>query len=188
MIALLRGKIAEKEERGVILDVQGVGYRVATFASLHEKMHEGDDVVLRIFHHITSDSEALFGFATKEDLHFFELLLTVPSVGPKTAMNILNVAPPETLSQAVAANDMKLLTHISGVGKKTAERIMVELKGKVLAKEFTSGMSGDIQNDVVQALVSIGYTNAQARQSLQKLPKDIGSVEEAVRAVLQNKS
>jgi len=134
MIALLTGKIITKEERGVILDVHGVGYRVATFASFNDKIHEGEQITLRIFHHITSDSEALFGFATAEDLHYFELLLTVPSVGPKTAMNILNVAPPATLSQAVAANDMKLLTHISGVGKKTAERIMVELKGKVLVK------------------------------------------------------
>lgn len=187
MIAWLSGKVIEREERSIIVDVGGVGYRVGVLATLRDKLRRGQEVTLRIHQHITADSEALYGFGQKEDLHYFTLLLTVPSVGPKTAMSILDIAPPRVLEQAIAEQDTALLTKVSGVGKRTAERILVELREKVKASTGRAA-AGSIQHDAIEALVSIGYTVQQAREVIQKLPPDITSVEEAVRHVLQRQN
>ena len=186
MIARLTGQIIEREEKGVILDVNGVGYRIAVLLPFRDTAKRGDRVTLRIYHHSNDDGESLYGFATKEDLTFFELLLMVPSVGPRTAMNILEVAPPKTLSQAINEQDTALLTKVSGVGRKTADRIIIELKGKIAVLPIV-GLSGAIQQETMVALTSIGYSATQARELVQKLPKDIATVEEAVRAVLKEK-
>lgn len=169
----------------MIVDVNGVGYRVAVLSATREKMNVGEKVELRIYHQTNQDAENLYGFDTKEQLHYFELLLTVPSVGPKTALGILEIAPPRVLEQAVAGHDVTLLTKVSGVGKKTAERILVELQGKVKAKHV-GGISGAIQQETVEALMSIGFSPAQAREAVRRLPKEVTTVEEAVRAVLKS--
>lgn len=184
MIALLSGKIVEREKGSLILDVQGVGYRVAVLSRLREQVQLGQELQLRIHHHITDAAEELYGFHQSEDLHYFGLLLTVPSVGPKTALGILEVAPPTVLEQALAEQDTTLLTKVSGVGKRTAERILVELREKVGAAGG-GAVSGSIQHEAIEALVSIGYTTQQARDAVSKLPKEVTSVEEAVRRVLQ---
>ncbi len=187
MIALLTGIVAEQEPKAIILDVNGVGYRVRVLASLESTTAVGQALTLRIYHQISDDAESLYGFATKEDLRFFELLLTVPSVGPKTAMNILDVAPPKTLAQAVASSDIKMLTKIGGVGRKTADRILVELKNKFKDLPIT-GVVGDVHQETFSVLLNMGYTRAQAREIVQNLPTNIGSVEEAVKAALHKKS
>ena len=184
MIARLSGKVLERESKALVVDVNGVGYRVAVLGLLWEKVRKGDEVVLRIHHHITSDGEGLYGFENREDLRFFELLLTVPSVGPRTAVSILEVAPPKVLAQAVTEEDTALLTKVSGVGRKTAERILVELKEKIMAPVIM-GASGNVQQEAVEALTSIGFTANQARVAVQKLPKEVETVEEAVKQVLQ---
>lgn len=174
----------EREEKGLILDVNGVGYRVAVLSGTREKAQAGEEISLKIYHHVNPDSQALYGFSSQEELKYFELLLTVPSVGPKTALGILEVAPPRVLEQAVAENDIALLTKVSGVGKKTGERILVELKGKIKARK-TGGISGTMQQETMEALVSIGFSPAQAREAVRRLPKAVKTVEEAVRAVLK---
>lgn len=184
MIARLTGKVLEREEKALILDVNGVGYRVATLSNTREKARMGEVLELQIYHQTGQDIEALYGFDSKEQLHYFELLLTVPSVGPKTALGILEVAPPRVLEQAVAEHDITLLTRVSGVGKKTGERILVELKGKVTPRK-AGGVSGVIQQEAMEALVSIGFSPARAREAVRRLPKEIKTVEEAVRAVLK---
>lgn len=184
MIARLKGVVLEREERALILDVNGVGYRVAVLSGTREQAQAGEETSLNIYHHINQDSQALYGFSSKEELKYFELLLTVPSVGPKTALGILEVAPPHVLEQAVAENDIALLTKVSGVGKKTGERILVELKGKIKARK-SAGISGAIQQEAMEALVSIGFSPARAREAVRRLPKEITKVEEAVRAVLK---
>jgi len=184
MIAYLTGKVLEKESTSVVLDVQGVGYRVSVLSSWLEKVVSGDTVTLKIHHHMSADTQALYGFATAKDRQFFKLLLTVPSVGPRTAISILEAAEPAVLEQAVAQDDSKILTQVSGVGGKTAQRILVELKGKLSVPEFV-GVSGGVQQETVEALISIGFTQQQARQAVQKLPKSVETVEEAVREALQ---
>ena len=187
MIVTLNGEVVEKDDKALILEVQGVGYKVAVLASLRNKAQVGEDIHLRIFHRVGADSEDLYGFEEREGLALFELLITVPSVGPRTAMGVLEVASPEVLAQAVAEEDVKLLTKVSGVGRKTAERILVELKGK-LEVSVGESVAGGVQQETMEALVSIGYTVSQARDVVQKLPKETKTVEEAVKTVLKMKN
>lgn len=175
----------EREARALVVEVGGVGYRVAVLPVLRESLRHGQEVALRIYHHVAADAEALYGFTEAEDLKYFELLLLVPSVGPRTAMNILGAAPPRVLEQAVAEEDVTVLTKVSGVGRKTAERILVELKERISAPAV-SGAAGNIQRGVIEALVSLGYSLEQARAAVRSLPAGMATVEEAVRAVLQS--
>ena len=189
MIARISGTIVEREDKSLVIDTGGLGYRVVVGSSLLEKLKVGDDVVLHIYHHITDSGQKLFGFDTSEEQKYFELLLTVPSVGALTARSILDVAPPRILAQAVIEEDVTLLTKVSGVGKRTAERLLVELKEKVsMPSSEEKSVSGSLQNDVVEALVSIGYTPSQARSCTTHLPKDVKTVEEAVRIALKQRA
>jgi Holliday junction DNA helicase RuvA len=184
MIARLIGKVIEKEERSIVLNVNGVGYRVAILPSLRQKARDGMELSLQIYHHISSETQTLFGFEGVSDLECFKLLLTVPSVGPRTAMSILEAAAPRVLAQAVAEGDVVLLTKVSGVGRKTAERILIELKGKI-ETGAVSGVVGGVQQEAVEALTSLGFTALQAREAVANLPKNIKTVEDAVRHILQ---
>lgn len=168
----------------MIIDVQGIGYRVAVLGSTRDKLKPGQEITLRIYHQITDQAEALYGFASKEELTYFELLLLVPSVGPRTAMNVLEMAPPRVLEQAIAEDDTAVLTKVSGIGKKTAERILIELKERVKAPR-RKVVSGVVQMEAMEALISIGYTPTQAKQAMSKLPKSVKTVEEAVKAALK---
>lgn len=184
MIAVITGKIIEREPKAFIVDVHGIGYRVYVGSQLREQAAKGSEITLQIHHHISEDRQDLYGFADAEELRYFTLLLTVPSVGAKTARNILDIAPPRVLDQAVADSDVTLLTKVSGIGKKTAQRIVVELQEKLKAPQKRS-VSGALQHETMEALVSIGYTTAQARIVVSKLPKDVKTVEEAVKAALR---
>ncbi len=189
MIARIHGVVVEHEEKALIVDAQGVGYRVFVTAALREKSALDSKTTLVIYDHITDSDQILFGFESVRDREYFELLLRVPSIGPKTAMGVLDAAPMNVLSQAVLTGDMQLLTSLSGIGKRTAERIVVELKGKI--GEFTDGVTvtvGPVHQDTVDALVAIGFTVSQARQAVAKLPQDIASAEEAIKAVLKQKA
>jgi holliday junction DNA helicase RuvA len=187
MIARLTGVVLEREGKSLIVETGGVGYRVAVLPRLAAKVTEGSKTSLKISPHVSADTPALYGFADGQDLRYFELLLTVPSVGPRTAIGILDVAPPRVLEQAVAENDTAVLTKVSGVGRKTAERILVELKEKIAAPAV-SGTASGVQQEAVEALVSLGFTVRQARSAVQKLPAGIGSVEEAVKAALHQQT
>src|SRR5690349_735318 len=121
MIAFISGQIAEVEPKALIINVGGVGYRVRVGGALLMSAKVGEEITLRTYHHMTDSEQILFGFADARDLTYFQLLLTVPSVGPKTAMAILDAAPPMVLTQAVLQKDITLLTKISGVGRRTAE-------------------------------------------------------------------
>lgn len=186
MIARLTGTVVDREEKGLILDVQGVGYRVAALRELRERVKIGAELTLRIHHHVAADDEVLYGFDRQEALRFFELLLTVPSVGPRTAMSILEIAPPPVLAQAISEKNTALLTKVAGVGRKTAERIVVELKEK-LAKTSVVGVPSGVQEETVGALVSMGYSLTQARALISTLPASVTSAEEAIRFTLKAK-
>ncbi|MEX1112540.1 MAG: Holliday junction branch migration protein RuvA [Candidatus Andersenbacteria bacterium] len=188
MIAYLRGVVVQREEKAVIVDVNGVGYRVFAGSVLREKLTRGQEVQLRIYQNFSDSGQDLFGFDNQEELSYFKLLMKVPSIGAKTARGILDIAPPQVLEQAVAEEDVTLLTKVSGIGKKTAERIVVELKEKLGPSKKKHGASGALQQQTIEALVSIGYTPVQARNAAANLPKSVKTVEEAVRAALQQQS
>lgn len=186
MIARISGTVVAIEARGVIVDVGGVGYRVTVGGAVLTRIEVGQELTLRTYHHIKEDGQELYGFEEEREERYFKLLLTVPSVGARTARNILDVTPPDTLEQAVASEDVAALTKVSGVGKRTAERILVELKDKLDAPAagMTTGVVA-VQQETVEALVSLGWSQAQARKIAAELPKEVETVEEAVKLALK---
>lgn len=188
MIALIAGQVAEIEPKALLITTGGLGYRVRVGGAVLMNAKVGQEISLRTYHHMTENEQILFGFADKQELRYFELLLTVPSIGPKTAMGILDAAPPIVLTQAVLQKDISLLTKISGVGHRTAERILVELSGKLEKLEGVEGVMAlptSVHQEAVEALISIGFKPAQAKQKVASLPTDISTVEEAVKAALK---
>lgn len=180
MIAVLRGRVLEKQANRVIVDVSGVGYDVAvplsTFYSLGDP---GADVVLRIHTHVREDQLALYGFLTPLELAVFERLIGVSGIGPKLALAVLSGMEPRELVKAIQLGDIGRLTKIPGVGKKTAERISVELRDRLpKALEATVGAvpppSPDdvLRDDVASALVNLGYHRQAVDKVLDRVLTD----------------
>lgn len=186
MIGSLEGTVRSIESEVLLLDVHGVGYRIAVLPTLLAEVRTGQTLSLLTHLHVREDELALYGFAVREELLFFRMLLDVPGVGPKSAMSVLAVALVEVLMRAISSGDPGLLTKVSGIGRKTAERIVVELKAR-LEREYPLlvGKGTTPHADAVEALVSLGYTASQAREAIRRLPKDVASVEGVVRAALQ---
>lgn len=179
MIALLTGKIAGKSPDWVILDVNGVGYRVqipfSTFFALPE---DGAILTLNIHTNVKEDAIHLYGFLTPLEKQFFQLLVTVSGVGPKLAKDILSNIHPDQLASALCRGDIVRLSAIPGIGKKTAERLILELKDKVvklgLASEgeknsLLSKQDNSVRDDVASALINLGYREAVVIKTLAEL-------------------
>jgi holliday junction DNA helicase RuvA len=170
MIARLTGLVLEKGEDTAVVDVNGVGYLVhLSAASLLALPPRGEKAALRIITHLRQDALDLFGFATEEEEDVFRALLDVKGVGPRAAQNILSGIEPRDLAQAVAQGDVARLTKVPGVGKKTAERLVVELKEKLVALARAAGPAaqrgaGGLLEQLATALVNLGYKPAQAEQ------------------------
>ena len=134
---------------------------------------------------VRENSHDLFGFKEHEELLTFELLITISGIGPKTALGILNVASPATLRQAVASSDITYLTRVSGIGKKNAEKIVLELKNKLKTKEDDMSLDARSEGDALEALVSLGYSERDAREALKKVPKEVSGASERVKQALR---
>jgi len=189
MIARLRGKVAWVGPDALIVDVGGVGYRVRVSRRLLEEVEgPGQEVVLHTHLHVRENELALFGCRSEEELSLFELLLSVSGIGPRLALNIISAVAPETLRDALARGDALALTHIPGVGKRTAERLVAELKDKVggaQASSFAGLSAGD--TEVLAALTTLGYSVAEAQQALRGLPPASElPLEERVRLALRS--
>jgi Holliday junction DNA helicase RuvA len=175
LIARLTGLVEEKLEGAAILDVGGVGYLVhLSLASLAALPSKGERATLRIHTHVREDALDLYGFATEEEQEVFRALVEVKGVGPRAAQNILSGIEPRDLAQAVAHGDVARLTKVPGVGKKTAERLVVELKDKLLALARAAGPAkgrpaGGILEQLAQALVGLGWKQPQAEEVAQSL-------------------
>jgi Holliday junction DNA helicase RuvA len=196
MIGHLRGHLTDKRPNQILVDVHGVGYQVAiplsTFYALGELR---DEVTLLIHTHLREDSIALYGFVTAREKHFFELLLGASGVGPVLALKILSGMSDE-LVPAIRAGDLIRLTRIPGVGKKTAERIVVELRDKLAAMEIAepapvaAGGRTQLEADVISALLNLGYDQRLAEKAVEECAagKSASSFEELLRATLQQLS
>ena len=160
MIAFLRGRLLEKHPNRVVVDVQGVGYDVQVPVSSFYGMAEpGGEIALRVHTHVREDMLALFGFSTALELQLFERLIAVSGIGPKVALAVLSGIEPDDLIGAVQRADIARLTAIPGVGKKTAERIVLELKDRLaaMAQPPEASPAGSLRDDLVSALVNLGY-------------------------------
>jgi Holliday junction DNA helicase RuvA len=193
MIGQLRGRLAEKRPNQVLVDVGGVGYLVqvplSTYAALGE-LHT--EATLLIHTHVREDALALYGFVSSREKHFFELLLSASGVGPALALKILSGMSVEELVPAIRGSDLARLTRIPGVGRKTAERMVVELKDKLEAvaveteKPVSSSPAG-VEADVVSALVNLGYDARAAENAAGEAKRETGvaNFEKLLRAALQ---
>jgi len=188
MIATLQGRIAAKGENYVIVDVGGVGFKVYVPLSFQEHLGGiGQQVSLFTHTHVRENELALYGFGTPDELALFELLLGVSGIGPKVALRIVSIMSVDTLREAIARGDAAMLTRIPGVGKKTAERVMMDLKDKLgVSLEFASYPAlTHADAEVISALTSLGYSIAEAQAALRSLPQESLPLEEKIRLALQ---
>ncbi|MFH1867277.1 MAG: Holliday junction branch migration protein RuvA [Patescibacteria group bacterium] len=183
MIAQILGKVAGKTERSIIVVAGGVGYEVFCTTDLLSKLADGAEVTLHTHLNVREDAQDLYGFTAKEDLKFFKLLLNVSGIGPRSALNILEVAKPEEIRRAVVNQDAATLHAVNGIGKKTAEKLVVELKDRLEITESTGVVSDD--QSALEAIVNLGYSTSEARQALRSVKDQGGSLEEKVKAALK---
>jgi holliday junction DNA helicase RuvA len=202
MIGQLRGKLAEKRPNSVLVDVGGVGYVVAVSLSTYAGLGElHSEVTLLIHTHVREDALALYGFLSAREKHLFEMLLSASGVGPSLALKILSGMSVEELIPAIRGSDLGRLTKIPGVGRKTAERMVVELKDRldaigaeVLMKPAVAspgaGGATEIEADVISALVNLGYDARAAEDSVGAARKQAGTAnfEKLLRGALQRMS
>ena len=194
MIATLTGVVAEKTLDQVILDVSGVGYGLLVTGEDYGRLATGDLAKLYVYEHIRENAHDLFGFLHLDTKQLFELLLGVNGVGPKMALGVLNTGPANDVRAAIASGDVKLIQKASGVGKRVAERIVVDLKDKVGLQGVDLSTTGLLQSDAallkdeaVEALVVLGYTAADAASVLSVVDKDLPT-EERIRQALKARS
>jgi holliday junction DNA helicase RuvA len=187
MIGKLTGTLAAKNPPEVLVDCGGVGYEVLVpMSTFYNLPALGQTVALLTHLIVREDAHLLYGFATSEERAGFKQLVKISGVGPRTALSILSGMSVADIAQAVAKQDAARLTKIPGIGKKTAERLLLELKGK-LGDALTSGgvsVANDNQSDILQALVALGYSDRDAGLALKALPADVG-VSEGIKLALK---
>ncbi len=187
MIAMLRGVLGLREEDAVIIDVNGVGYYVYVPAPvLNELGREGSDVSLYTHLHVRENELTLYGFSTIDQRALFQRLLTVSGIGPRVAMALLSAFSPEQVRLAIAEGNVSLLTQVPGVGKRTAERMILDLKGKIdLGELVPAGDLSMADAEVIAALESLGYSRSEAQEAVRHLPAGDLSLEEKITEALR---
>ena len=189
MIAHVHGTVAEKFANSVIVDVGGVGYEVSVALGDYEASMLGESIKLYTYHHIREQSQELFGFSTLTAKRLFELLISVQGVGPKAGLAILSLADAETVRSAVASGDVVFICKASGVGKKTAERVVVDLRDKVGAptvlmatpSEYASAVP--VNDEALEALMALGYNLNDATRALETVPSNLPTAERVTLAL-----
>lgn len=195
MIALLTGQIAHKSPDHLILDVHGVGYRVMIPFSTYYELPEEGTISLHIHTSVREDAIQLYGFRTRTEKSFFQLLISVSGIGPKLARDILSNIQPPQLAAALQQGDLHKLSAIPGIGKKTAERLVVELRDKVGKLETGAGVTETVGrtlpaegllDDVTSALLNLGYKEAQVKKALAEVDASGGAtVEQLLKQALK---
>ncbi len=190
MIGFISGTIQSKNnDEVVVMTNGGVGYLILTTPEIVARLRKDQTVSLYIYTRVTDSDMSLYGFQEKQQKDFFELLLSVSGVGPKSAMNILSIGSLQKTKDAIARGDVQYLTAVQGMGKKTSERLIVELKNKVdsLAqpKEQTSEEIGTILSEVIDALVGFGYSKEEAKAAVTNVDTKDKSTEVVLKEVLK---
>lgn len=184
MIGFIEGKIEYSVDKYVIIDVGGIGYKIYISTSVFKNLPEiGNKVKLFTHLHVREDILDLYGFLDKNELDFFEMLISISGIGPKGAMNILSVASIATLKKAIGNEDSTILTKVSGIGQKTAEKIILELKSKISGEFFDE--KGGVDGEAIDALMSLGYRLQEAREALKKIPHEVTEVGAKIKHALK---
>jgi Holliday junction DNA helicase RuvA len=187
MIGQLRGTLVARNPPQVLLDCHGVGYEVdVPMSTFYNLPALGEAVTLLTHFVVREDAQILYGFATASEREAFRQLIKISGVGPRTALSVLSGMSVADIAQAVTAQDAGGLVKVPGIGKKTAERLLLELKGKLGADLGVAGavVASDAQADILQALVALGYSDKEAALALKALPADVG-VSEGIKLALK---
>ena len=188
MIAQLKGVVAEIIGNSVILFVSGVGYKIYTTAEVIKKIRKLKDkeIILKTHLAVRETSLDIYGFLDSEELRFFEMLISISGIGPKSAIAILNVTDTETLKRAISSGESSYLIKVSGIGKKNAEKIIIELRDKLGTTENlkdTETLTGEI--DTLEALQTLGYSQKEAREAMKKIEKNISGSKNLLKEALK---
>ena len=192
MIASIKGTVTHIDQKYAIVETGGIGYKVHLTADSIHGLKLNSAASLWIYMVVRDDAMDLYGFPSKKEKDFFELLISVSSIGPKSAMNILSLVHSDTLASAIRSGSTSHLVKVSGIGRKTAEKIVMELKDKigsvgslsgVSGEEFSQAMSSDM--DAIEALKALGYDADEAREALKKIDKKIEDTGAKVKAALK---
>lgn len=188
MIAKITGKVILSAEKYVIIEAgDGVGYKVFVLPDFFRENKNDLPVSVWTFMRVREDEMSLYGFLEYAELEFFEMILTVSGVGPKSAMNILSIAPLDILKRAISAGDVSYLTKVSGIGRKIAEKIIIELREKMGATASSEEGRAVLKDDqdVIEALQTLGYSQREAREALKEVPDSISGVSSRVKGALK---
>ena len=181
MIAHISGKIVEKFAGSVIVDVAGVGYEVIVPTNEFERAVLGDDIKFYTYHNITDRSQELFGFSSLAAKKLFELLITVQGIGPRAGVAIMSLGETEDVRNSIACEDAKFIQKASGVGKKSAERVILDLKDKVgMAISKPDGVGDSIilaSDEALEVLIALGFNLNDATKALERIPRDLPTEE-----------
>jgi Holliday junction DNA helicase RuvA len=187
MIAKIEGQVSYIGNRFLIVDVHGVGYKLFVTNETLSLSKIDESIRLWVYTAVRENSIDLYGFLEMQDLSFFELLLNVSGIGPRSALSILSVAPVHILRKAIASGDTTYLNKVSGIGSKTAGKIIVELKNKL--KEYedddTDSQSMKEEKDILEALKTLGYSQEEAREAVKRIPEEITEMNNRLREALK---
>jgi Holliday junction DNA helicase RuvA len=187
MLAYISGKILQKGKGYLIVENGQIGYQVFVAAGVWTDVNRGDTAAFYLHHNVKEDAQDLYGFKTFAELEFFKLLISISGVGPKSALGVLALASVDELKASIAQGDPSLLDKVSGIGKKTAERIVLELKNKIAGLAPLEGGTGamSVNSDEIDALIALGYSLQQAREALNQIDKKITDSGQRIRAALK---
>jgi Holliday junction DNA helicase RuvA len=188
MISILQGSIYARTADALIVMVGGMGLRVLVPQPLLNAVRPGDDVLLHTHLVVREDELTLIGFGSDDELDLFHKLITVSGVGPKLALNVLSHMAPDAIRMAISQEHPEILARVPGIGKRTAQKIVLDLKDKMGEVEISEGLAALTEADaaVIDALTALGYSIVEAQRAVQALPKDMTDVEARLRAALSS--
>ncbi|MFT5179700.1 MAG: Holliday junction DNA helicase RuvA [Candidatus Paceibacteria bacterium] len=185
MIASIRGKVLEVGVGSLIIDTNGIGYLVKVTNTTLQSIRTDNETSLFTHMAVRENSMDLYGFPVREELDFFGLLITISGIGPKSALAILDSSSIETLKEGIMSGDASYLTKVSGIGKKSAEKIIIELRDKLGTLDLSGGVNTEGSGAAIEALVSLGYSERDARDVISKIDRSL-STEEIIKEALKN--
>ena len=183
MIAKLEGTVWDANGKFLVVGVGGIGFKVSVTAETRETTIKGSPISLFTYLAVREDALDLYGFLTEEEKEFFEMIISISGIGPKTALGVLSTSSVIHLKRSIASGDMSQLVKVSGIGKKIAEKMMLELKDKIVVEASDENFHEEM--DALEALKALGYNERDARDALKEVSKDIVRTEDRIREALK---
>ena len=187
MIGSLKGKVDLKSGTTIIIDVHGVGYKAQVSSEVLNKAIVGQEIKIYTYTHVREDVLDLFGFSSAEDLKLFEQIIGISGIGPRTALNIFSIGTRDGISEAIIKGDVEFFTQVPRLGRKNAQKLIIELKGKLGSLEDLdlSAEADGQSNEIITALKSFGFSVGEAREAIKNIDKKVQTIEEKVRLALK---